>query len=214
MVHIFKGNGEKDKNTKEKVKIKRNNGVTLVPLILTIIIIIILAAIAISSSKNGGGLIKRSQDSVIKLSVSELNDRIELAKQHGINAFNSLDVEVAHKFIYSKTDEIGADCIFMTSGADAAIPLALQTVRLGGKILIFASTPKNMGYANNEIYYKELTVLGSYSPRPQDLETSLQLLTNGEVNVKYLSTVYQAEDIQKAFDDTMSNKIMKAYIKF
>ena len=82
MVHIFKGNGEKDKNTKEKVKMKRNNGVTLVALILTIIIIIILAAIAISSSKNGGGLIKRSQDSVTKLSVSELNDRIELAKSN------------------------------------------------------------------------------------------------------------------------------------
>ena len=102
----------------------------------------------------------------------------------------------------------------MTSGADAAIDVALNTVRLGGKILVFSSTPKNLGYTNNDIYYKELTVLGSYSPRPQDLETSLQLLTNGEVNVKYLSTVYHAEDIQKAFDDTMSNKIMKAYIKF
>ena len=143
-----------------------------------------------------------------------MDDRIELANQHGINAFNSLDVEVAHKFIYSKTDEIGADCIFMTSGADAAIPLALQTVRLGGKILIFASTPKNMGYANNEIYYKELTVLGSYSPRPVDLETSLKLLTDKEVDVKNLSTVYPIEKIQDAFDDTISNKIMKAYIKF
>ena len=79
---------------------------------------------------------------------------------------------------------------------------------------MFASTPKNMGYSNNDIYYKELTVLGSYSPRPQDLETSLQLLTNGEVNVKHLSTVYPLDKIQDAFDDTISNKIMKAYIKF
>ena len=140
-------------------------------------------------------------------------DRINRAQYLGINAFNSKDLEFAHKHIFSHTNDIGVDCVFMTSGADAAIPVALETVRLGGKILVFASTPNNEGYKNNDIYYKELTVLGSYSPRPQDLETSLQLLTNGEVNVKSLSTVYPLEKIQNAFDDTMSNKIMKAYIK-
>ncbi|MCM1265698.1 MAG: alcohol dehydrogenase catalytic domain-containing protein [Candidatus Gastranaerophilales bacterium] len=143
-----------------------------------------------------------------------VEERIERAKEYEFTAFNSLDVKAAHDYIYSNTNNIGADCIFMTSGADAAIPLALETVRLGGKILIFASTPKNMGYANNEIYYKELTVLGSYSPRPKDLETSLKLLTDGEVKVKNLSTVYPVDKIQDAFDDTISNKIMKAYIKF
>lgn len=143
-----------------------------------------------------------------------VEDRINLAKEFGINSFNSLDVDFAHNFIFDNTNNIGADCIFMTSGADAAIPLALKTVRLGGKILIFASTPKNMGYANNEIYYKELTVLGSYSPRPVDLETSLELLKNKQVRVSNLSTVYNIDDIQQAFDDTISNRIMKAYIKF
>ncbi len=142
-----------------------------------------------------------------------VEERIKQAEDFGIQSFNSLNVQEAHDYIYSKTDNIGADCIFMTSGADAAIPLALETVRLGGKILIFASTPKNMGYANNEIYYKELTVLGSYSPRPKDLETSLKLLTDGEVKVKNLSTIYPLDKIQEAFDDTISNKIMKAYIK-
>lgn len=141
-------------------------------------------------------------------------DRIRQAQELGINAFNSADIEFAHKHIYSHTNDIGVDCVFMTSGADAGIPIALETVRLGGKILVFSSTPKNTGYTNNDIYYKELTVLGSYSPRPIDLETSLQLLTDGEVVVKNLTTTYKVEDIQKAFDDTISNKIMKAYIKF
>ncbi len=140
-------------------------------------------------------------------------DRINKAQNLGINAFNSKDLEFAHKHIFAHTNNIGVDCVFMTSGADAAIPVALQTVRLGGKILVFSSTPNNTGYLNNDIYYKELTVLGSYSPRPQDLETSLQLLTNGEVIVKNLSTVYPLDKIQEAFDDTISNKIMKAYIK-
>ena len=101
----------------------------------------------------------------------------------------------------------------MTSGADKALDVALKTVRKGGKILVFSSTPKNTGYPNNEIYYKELTVLGSYSPSPKDLKDSFELLTSKKVNVNHLTTVYPMDRIQEAFDDTILNKIFKAYIK-
>ena len=142
-----------------------------------------------------------------------IDERIELANKVGIKSFNSKDIEKSVEFIKSNTDNLGADAIFMTSGADATIDLALKTVRNGGKILIFASTPKNFGYANNEIYYRELTVMGSYSPSPKDLEDSYNLLKNGKVNVHGISTIYEISDIQKAFDDTISNEVYKAYIK-
>ena len=142
-----------------------------------------------------------------------MQERIDIANQKGIIAFNSSDIEKSHEYIYKNTNDIGADCIFMTSGADAAIPLSLKTVRNGGKILVFSSTPKDFGYANNDIYYRELTVMGSYSPRPQDLAKSFELLTTGQVNVKHLSTDYLLDNIVEAFDDTINNKILKAYIK-
>ena len=142
-----------------------------------------------------------------------MQDRIDLAISRGIIGFNSLDVEKSHDFIYNNTNKIGADCIFMTSGADAAIPLALKTVRNGGKILVFSSTPLSNGYPNNEIYYKELTVLGSYSPSPADLKDSYELITSKKVNLKNLTTIYPLDKIQEAFDDTITNKIVKAYIK-
>ena len=100
----------------------------------------------------------------------------------------------------------------MTSGADKAINVALKTIKMGGKILVFSSTPNNVGYANNEIYYKELTVMGSYSPSPKDLKDSFELLASGKVNVKNLTTTYPLERIQEAFEDTITNKIFKAYI--
>jgi L-iditol 2-dehydrogenase len=109
-------------------------------------------------------------------------------------------------------DSIKADGVFMTSGSDKAIDTALKYVRDGGKILVFSSTPQNFGYKNNEIYYRELTILGSYSPSPKDLKDSLELLTSKEVNVKGLSTDYPLEKIQKAIEDTLSNKILKAYV--
>lgn len=132
-----------------------------------------------------------------------IQDRIERLQNLGIDAVDSRDLEQTEVF----------DAVFMTSGADKAIDVALKTIKSGGTILVFSSTPHNTGYPNNEIYYRELTVLGSYSPAPVDLKDSLELLRTGKVNVKDLSTIYSLDDIQKAFDDTIANRIMKAYIK-
>ncbi len=133
-----------------------------------------------------------------------LDDRIALANKMGIESFNSLN---------TNEYKLNIDAVFMTSGADKAIDTALKTVRPGGTILVFSSTPQNFGYPNNEIYYKELTVLGSYSPSPDDLKDSFELLTTRKVNVKGLTTVYPLDEIRQAFDDTITNKIFKAYIK-
>ncbi len=131
-------------------------------------------------------------------------ERIEFLKSFGIEAYD----------VRKLPDDLKADGIFMTSGADKAIDTALKYVRNGGKILVFSSTPHDeASYPNNEIYYRELTVLGSYSPSPADLKDSLELLRTGKVKVDKISTEYKLDDIQRAFDDTISNKIMKAYIK-
>ena len=140
-----------------------------------------------------------------------IDDRIALGNKLGIESYNSLNLNDFDKLLQEKSG--GIDAVFMTSGADKALDVALKVVRKGGKILVFSSTPKNTGYPNNEIYYKELTVLGSYSPSPKDLAESFKLLTSHKVNVKGLTTVYSMDKIQQAFDDTIGNKVLKAYIK-
>ena len=132
-----------------------------------------------------------------------ISSRVELLKNFGIEAFN----------VNELCESINVDCVFMTSGSDKALQTALKYVRDGGKILVFSSTPQNSGYPNNEIYYRELTILGSYSPSPADLKDSYELLKNNEVKVKGLSAYYPLEQVQKAINDTIENKILKAYIK-
>ena len=132
-----------------------------------------------------------------------LASRVQILKNLGIEAFT----------LNEMCESIKADGVFMTSGSDKAIDTALKFVRDGGKLLVFSSTPQNFGYANNEIYYRELTVLGSYSPAPIDLKDSLELLATKQVKVNGLSTVYTLDKVQIAINDTLENKIMKAYIK-
>ena len=132
-----------------------------------------------------------------------IQDRVEFLRSFNVDAVNNKDMNEEFEF----------DAVFMTSGADKALDTALKYVRNGGTILVFSSTPLNSGYPNNEIYYRELTVLGSYSPSPIDLKDSLDLLSSGKVNVKGISTEYHLSEVQQAIEDTVANRIMKAYIK-
>lgn len=133
-----------------------------------------------------------------------LTERINFLKSLGIDAVDVRDL----------SENYEANGIFMTSGADKAIDTALKYVTNGGKIIVFSSTPSDLSaYSNNEIYYRELTVMGSYSPSPEDLKESFNLLVSRKVNVKNMSTEYKLDDIEKAFCDTMTNKVLKAYIR-
>ena len=110
-------------------------------------------------------------------------------------------------------ENIEYDAIFMTSGSHHAIPTALKYVRDGGKIIVFSSVKCDSGYTNNDIYYRELSVIASYSPSVDNLKTSYKMITQGKINLDNISTTYKFDDIQKALDDTVSGKIYKAYIE-
>lgn len=108
---------------------------------------------------------------------------------------------------------IGFDTVFLTAGATKSLNLAMKAARDGAKIVVFSSIKDNYGYLNNHIYYRELTIMGSYSPSPMDLEDSIKFIEQGKVKVSGLSTVYNLENLNEAIEDTRSGKIMKAFIK-
>ena len=108
---------------------------------------------------------------------------------------------------------IGFDTVFLTAGASSTIDFAVKAARDGATIVIFSSVKDNKGFCNNDIYYRELKIMGSYSPSPMDLDDSMKLLEEGRVKVSGISTIYPIEKLNDALHDTISNKIMKAYIQ-
>lgn len=128
-------------------------------------------------------------------------ERVEKLKSYGVDAVTGLP------------ENYRPNAVFLTAGADKTVEIAIKTVRDGGKIVVFASTPNSFPFPNNEIYYRELTVMGSYSPDLCDMRQSLHLLRTGRVKVDNLSTVYALDKLEQAIKDTKSAKIIKAYIK-
>lgn len=139
-------------------------------------------------------------------------ERAKLAKEYGFEeTFISSENDIINKM--KKYASIGFDVIFLTAGASKTIDFALKCARDGAKIVVFSSVKDNSGFVNNEIYYREITVMGSYSPSPMDLEDSINLIERKKVKVSGLSSVYNIQDLNQAIEDTVSNRIMKAYIK-
>ena len=142
-----------------------------------------------------------------------IKERALLSENYGFDKSFVLKDEKQVLDEMKKYAPIGFDNVFLTAGASSALDFAVKAARDGANIIVFSSVKDNNGFKNNDIYYRELTVTGSYSPSPMDLEDSMNFLESGKVNVKGLSTVYSLNQINQAINDTLSNKIMKAYIQ-
>lgn len=160
-----------------------------------------------------GQAIKAFKGDVIGCDLIE--ERVALASNLNFDASIKFeDNDATSAMVKEMTCGYGSDIVFMTSGSDKAIDFALKAVRDGGTILVFSSVPNDTaGYTNNDIYYRELKIMGSYSPSPMDLALAHKLLRKKKVIVKYLSTVYSIDDLGEAIQDTIENKTLKAYIK-
>ena len=147
--------------------------------------------------------------------VDLLDERVELAKKFGFeDAFKLGELRETVSDMKLTVNPSGFDAVIMTSGADQALDLAFASVRDGGTINVFSSVKSDeTAYPNNQIYYRELTVTSSYSSSPVDLEDAFAFLQNNRVKVEGLSTRYPLEKLNEAVADTLSNKIMKAYIE-
>lgn len=161
-----------------------------------------------------GQALKAFGHEVIGVDLSQ--KRLEIAQNHNFDLViqSSQQVEITANEIKLKTQKEGVDAVFMTSGSEKTFELCLKSIRNGGTILIFSSVPsETAGFINNDIYYRELKILGSYSPAPQDIKQAIKFLETGKVKVKNLSTEYQLNQVQQAIEDTITHKIYKAYIK-
>lgn len=145
------------------------------------------------------------------LSNERVNKAIELGFDEAIKFENN---ELTSEQIKNMSDIIGVDKVFLTAGADATLSFASLCIRNGGTINVFSSVKNDLSaFANNDIYYKELTVQGSYSPSPQDIHESMEFIKDGIINVDSLTTVYSLENVNDAINDAISGKIFKAFIR-
>ena len=142
-------------------------------------------------------------------------ERIELAKDMlGIHDGYLANSPELKSWILNKTEGRGVDTVFLASGSKESLNDAVSLIRSGGKIIVFTSIQKEEGFYNNEIYYRELTILGSYSPSPVDLKEAYQLIITGKIKLKKLITdIVPLKELPSQIEKCLKSKSLKMMVK-
>jgi len=107
------------------------------------------------------------------------------------------------------------DSIFLCAGANATVDLAIKHARNGATITVFSSTPGETSFSNNEIYYKELTIKGSYSPNLENLKEALKLISTAKIKVnKLISHKTSLDKLGETIEKAKEEKGIKVLLEF
>jgi len=144
-----------------------------------------------------------------------LEERISLAKEvSGIHEGYIASKSDLKSWILNFTEGRGVDIVFITSGSEKSLEDALSLVRAGGKIVVFSSIQKEKGYYHNEIYYRELTIIGSYSPSPINLKEAHQMIITGKIKLsKLISDIVPLKDLPTEIHKCLQNKSFKMVVR-
>jgi len=106
---------------------------------------------------------------------------------HKRNIASDSGFDEVHADLSNLRDSFKADFIFLAAGANACVDIALSKIADGGTIIVFSSVnDEAKAFSNNEIYYKELNIISSYSPNLNDLKESYRLISSGDISVTEL----------------------------
>lgn len=117
--------------------------------------------------------------------------------------------------VLSATQNRGADAVIVTAGKPEMVSEAIGWIRNGGTLNVFASFHPESRVALdwNDLYYREINVVSSYSPGPADLKEALQLLADGKVRVdKLAQNLFPLSGFEAALDALEKRRILKAIL--
>jgi L-iditol 2-dehydrogenase len=130
-------------------------------------------------------LAKRSGARVI---TSDLyRERLTISKSFGLD--NAIDASRADtvKTVREQTDERGADAAIVAVGGNGLIRTAMDAVRPGGRVLLFAQTVRGEATIDPAaICVDEKKLLGSYSASVELQEDSVRFVMGREMNLEGL----------------------------
>ncbi len=112
----------------------------------------------------------------------------------------------------------GADFVIVGPGDSGVIRESLAYVRSGGSVVLFTPTPAGCATLLdlNDLYFRELRLVPSYSCGPRDTRQAYDLLRRGAVNARPLIThSFSIERVQEAYDTAKrGGKALKVLVVF
>ncbi|MGI6141513.1 MAG: alcohol dehydrogenase catalytic domain-containing protein [Caldicoprobacterales bacterium] len=154
-------------------------------------------------------------DKVIMIEVSQSRAEEALKLVNKIDMINSAASDVFEE-VKRITDGRGVDVAITACSVGKAQEDAIKIAAKRARISLFGGIPGDAKcfLDSNEIHYKELSVFGVHASTPEQNRTILNAITNGSLKVKkYITKIYDLENIVEAFEDLKNQKVLKAIVK-
>ena len=159
-------------------------------------------------------LIQAHRGAVLGTDVDE--DRLAFATRVGVDAVcSAADGERLTRLVKDLTQGRGCDVAVLTAGHGGTVQEALHRVRDGGTVTLFGNlAPHRPAEIDpNVLYYREITLQGSYSPSPLELVHALHLIDSHAVRVDQIITHrLPLEELPQAVELARTRRAMKAII--
>jgi L-iditol 2-dehydrogenase len=117
-------------------------------------------------------------------------------------------------FLPDQLPETGFDTVFLTVVNPASVALAMERVRNGGTIVLFADSPTQPAlFDASPLYHREIRLVPSYSPGLQDLKEAASLVFAEAIKLTPLVTHWAAlDDAPALFDLVRQRQAVKAVV--
>jgi L-iditol 2-dehydrogenase len=128
--------------------------------------------------------------------------RIARAKESGAGEAFDVDRETIAEGARRLSDGKGFDFVFVGPGKSGVVRSAFDAVAPGGTLLLFTMTPpgEEVALPGHDLYFREVSLVPSYSCGPDDTREALELLASRRVPVADLVTHrFPLDDAPEAF---------------
>jgi L-iditol 2-dehydrogenase len=123
------------------------------------------------------------------------------AKAVEVGARQAFDADGLAGKILDATDGEGADVVIVGPGSVAAMDAAAACVARGGTILLFTPLPPDARWPMpvNDLYFKDVSVVTSYSAGPDETREALRLLEKGLPVKPLITHRFGLDDVSEAY---------------
>lgn len=150
--------------------------------------------------------------------VSETDqERLQKAKENGAYAVINPKKQDLKVFIYSITDNQGADVIFNTIPASSMWKQAIEILAPYGRVIAYSSqdSKESIGVDFGDIHSREIEIIGTINPNIEDNLVAVRLISYGMINMAdVIDAVYPFEQGQEAFDKANEPGMYRVIIEY
>jgi len=134
--------------------------------------------------------------------------RLKLGKKLGADeTVNALTEDILSHV--RKLTKDGVDLAVVSTGNEKALSQAFNSVRRGGRILLFGAPSHGASYQLNvsELFSRQITLLSSYSCVEAEMEEAIRLVSERRLDLKSLITDrFKIRDAEKAMEFAKTSK--------